>query len=183
MTSLSSKSSGMRFMHRGRIFHASHEGVHVLRFVGDIRYTLSPSLESFIDRLFAAETPRGFVLDLCRAVNIDSTNLGLMAAIAEQMRKTQDSRVTIICGQGDVNELLASMGFDEVFDIVGCKTVTATEDREIPLATPQAAAMSRTILKAHRTLMALNEGNRELFRDVVALMEQEDGGEAVDSDR
>jgi anti-anti-sigma factor len=183
MISPSSKSSGMTLMHSGRIFHASHEGVHVLRFVGDIRYTLSPSLESFIDQLFTTERPRGFVLDLCRTVNIDSTNLGLMATIAEQMHKARNSRVTIICDQEDVNELLASMGFDEVFDIVGCETVAATEDREIPLATPQAAAMSRTILKAHRTLMALNEGNRELFRDVVALMEQEDGGETVDSDR
>ncbi|MGD2137907.1 MAG: STAS domain-containing protein [Gammaproteobacteria bacterium] len=165
-------------MNNGKVYHASHDGVHVLRFTGDIRYTLSPSLEAFIEQLFAGDRPRGFVLDLCGAESIDSTNLGLMAGIADQMRGTEDSRVTILSDRADINELLASMGFDEVFDIVSSRTAAAVEDRAIPLETPRAEALSRTVLKAHRTLMALNETNRELFRDVVALMEQnESGGE------
>lgn len=170
-------------MHNGKVFHASHEGVHVLRFRGDIRYTLSPSLECFIEQLFAGEKPRGFVIDLCEVVSIDSTNLGLMAEIANQMRNTENSRVTIICDQMDINELLASMGFDEVFDIVNRRTAGDMEEEEIQLEKPQSATMSRTILKAHRTLMALNETNRELFRDVVTLLEKNDAGDADDSGR
>jgi anti-anti-sigma factor len=164
-------------MHNGKVFHASHEGVHVLRFMGDIRYTLSPSLECFIEQLFAGDKPRGFVIDLCEVVSIDSTNLGLMAEIANQMRNTENSRVTIICDQMDINELLASMGFDE------SRRDGDMEEEEIQLEKPQSATMSRTILKAHRTLMALNETNRELFRDVVTLLEKNDAGDADDSGR
>lgn len=164
-----------------KVFHASHEGVHVLRFTGDIRYTLGPSLECFIEQLFAHEKPRGFAIDLCEVVSIDSTNLGIMAWIANQMRNTENSRVTIICDQPDIHELLASMGFDEVFDIVNNRAAGDVEDAEIRIETPQAAALSRTVLEAHRTLMALNETNRELFRDVVTLLEQNDAGDTDDS--
>jgi anti-anti-sigma factor len=154
----------------------------VLRFMGDIRYTLSPSLECFIEQLFSGEKPRGFVIDLCEVVSIDSTNLGLMAGIANLMRNTENSRVTIICDQLDINELLTSMGFDEVFDIVYNRRDGDMEDEEIQLETPQSVAMSCTILKAHCTLMALNETNRELFRDVVMLLEKNDAGDTDDSD-
>lgn len=168
-------------MHSGRVFHASHEGVHVLRYVGDIRYTLSPSLEAFIKVLFAGEKPRGFVIDLCAVTSIDSTNLGLMAGIANRMRTLEGPRVTIICDQRDINELLESMCFDEVFDIVKGETAGGVADAEIPLEAPREAALSHTILNAHRTLMALNETNRELFRDVVTLLEQRAAGDAEDS--
>jgi len=170
-------------MHNGKVFHASHEGVHVLRFMGDIRYTLSPPLDCFIEQLFAGEKPRGFIIDLCEVVSIDSTNLGLMAGIANQMHNAENSRVTIICDQLDINELLASMGFDDVFDIVNSRMDVDMEEEEIQLEKPQSATMSRTILKAHRTLMALNETNRELFRDVVTLLEKNDAGDTNDSDR
>lgn len=163
-------------MHNGKVFHASHEGVHFLRYMGDISYTLSPSLECFIKQLFAVEKPRGFVIDLCEVFSIDSTNLGLIAGIANQMCNTENPRVTIICDQKDINELLTSMGFDEVFDIVYNRRDGDTEDEEIQLDSFQSEPMSRTILKAHRTLMALNENNRELFRDVVTLLEKDDAG-------
>jgi len=83
--------------------------------------------------------------------------------------------------QLDINELLASMGFDEVFDIVNSRTDGDMEEEEIQLKKPQSATMSRTILNAHRTLMALNETNRELFCDVVTLLEKSDVGDADDS--
>lgn len=165
-------------MYDSKIFHACHEGVHVLRFMGDIRYTLSPSLECFIEQLFSGEKPRGFILDLCEVINVDSTNLGLMAWISNQMRDTEESRVTIISDQLDINELLASMGFDEVFNIVDSRTVSELEDEEIQRETSQSTAISRTILKAHRTLMALNETNRDRFRDVVTLLEQDAAGDS-----
>ena len=168
-------------MRNGKAFHASHEGVHVLRFVGDISYTLGPSLECFIETLFAGEKPLGFVIDLCEVKSIDSTGLGLLAGIANQMHSAENSRVTIVCDQLDINELLASMGFDEVFDIVNSRTAGDLEDEEIQLESPQTAAMSSTILKAHRTLMALNEANREMFSDVVVLLEQDNAGDTEDN--
>ena len=51
-------------MDNAKILHASQNGIHVLRFVGDIRYTLGHTLDRFLDELFAGPTPEGFVIDL-----------------------------------------------------------------------------------------------------------------------
>ena len=32
-----------------KVLHASHDGVHVLRYIGDIRYTLTPSINRFLE--------------------------------------------------------------------------------------------------------------------------------------
>ncbi len=38
---------------------------------------------------------------------------------------------------------------------------------------PNPQELARTVLAAHRALMALNEQNRDLFQDVVAAFERE----------
>ena len=62
----------------GRVLHADHDGVHVLRVVGEIRYTMAPTLERFLAALVDVESTRGFVVDLTQCTLIDSTNLGLL---------------------------------------------------------------------------------------------------------
>ena len=83
-------------MDNGTVLHASHDDVHVLRFIGDIRYTLSPSIEHFLEGVFDGPKPAGFVIDLTETDSIDSTNLGLLARIALRMRALDSRRVTIV---------------------------------------------------------------------------------------
>lgn len=168
-------------MEPGSVLHASHEGVHVLRFLGDIRYPLSPSVERYIQQLFAAGQPAGFVVDLSETKNIDSTNLGLLARIAERMRKGGGSRVTIVCDQPDINDLLTGMGFDAVFRIVErSKPLSGEEVQVLTERETDRDAVADIVLEAHRTLMAMNEHNREMFHDVVAAIEQERTGETFE---
>jgi anti-anti-sigma factor len=162
-------------MGEGRVLHASHEGVHVLRFVGDVRYPLSPALDRFVEATFQGTTPAAFVLDLTETESVDSTNLGIMARIAKHMRERGAPRVTILSDREDVNELLASIGFDEVFDIVDASGRRSFPAEELPAGEPAPDELARTVLEAHRTLMALNERNHALFRDVVAALEREVG--------
>jgi anti-anti-sigma factor len=163
-------------MEQGSVLHASHEGVHLLRFLGDIRYPLSPSVDRFLQRLFAAGLPAGFVVDLTETKSIDSTNLGLIARIAERMRKEGGSRVTIVCDQPDINEVLIGMGFDAVFRIVESSEPLRGEVQVLAESDADRGAVADIVLEAHRTLMAMNEHNREMFRDVVAAIEQERTG-------
>ncbi len=163
----------------GKILHASVEGVHVLRFLGDVRYPLSPALEPFLDRLFADDEPVGFVVDLTEAESIDSTYLGVIARIANRMRKRDPRyRVTLVSTRPDLNVVLFAMGFDRVFDIVECGKPLPAEERAVPLGEASRETMGRTVLDAHRALMALSGRNRELFRDVVSLLEREGSGDA-----
>lgn len=167
-------------MEQGSVLHANHEGVHVLRFLGDIRYPLSPSVDRFLQRLFAAGLPAGFVVDLTETKSIDSTNLGLVARIAERMRKGGGSRVTIVCDQPDINYVLTGMGFDAVFRIVESSKPLPGEVQVLTESEADCNAVADVVLQAHRMLMAMNEHNREMFRDVVAAIEQERTGETFE---
>jgi anti-anti-sigma factor len=159
-------------MDTGRILHASQDGIHVLRFVGNIRYTLGHSLDHFLEELFAGPTPAGFVIDLTATDSIDSTNLGILVRIAREMDNHGAPRVTIVSDRRDINALLSSMALDEVFDIVSRKPVPAGSERELPRKNADKASLSRTLLNAHRALMELSERNEETFRDLVAKLEQ-----------
>ncbi len=160
-------------MRDGNVLYARQGAVHVLRFVGDIRYTLSPSVERFVDGLFGTARPEGFVVDLTETRSIDSTNLGLLARITNRMRAQGGPPVTLVSARDDINELLTCIGFDEVFEIVRDGTPVAEQTEAVPVAEPERNDMARTMLAAHRTLMSLNEHNREQFRDVVALLERQ----------
>ena len=163
-------------MDNGKVLHASHDGVVVLRYVGDIRYTLAPSLERFLDELFARTTPAGFVVDLRETGTIDSTNLGLLVRITKRMEARGGPRLTVISGQEDIDELLGALGLDEVFDVVQGDGDGPGAEQEIPLEAPRDVDLARTVLAAHRLLMDLNEPNHDQFQDVVALYEQRAAG-------
>jgi len=161
-----------RAMEHGKILHASHDGIHVLRFIGEIRYTLGHSLDRFLETLFAGPTPEGFVIDLTATDCIDSTNLGLLVRIAREMHNHGAPQVTIVSDRPDINAVLTSMALDEVFDIVSRAPVAAGDEQELPRREVDRESLSHTLLKAHRALMELNERNEETFRDVVAKLEQ-----------
>jgi len=159
-------------MDNGNVLHASHDGVHVLRFIGDIRYTLSPSIDRFLEGIFAGPKPAGFVVDLTETDSIDSTNLGLLARIALRMQALHAPRVTVVSNRADINSVLTSMALDEVFDIVEDTGLETGVSKEVPQEHADRETLARTLVNTHRALMDLNEHNREMFQDVVASLEK-----------
>ena len=166
-------------MANGKVLYATHAGVHVLRFQGEIGYVLGPDVQRFVDGLFTGTPPRGFVLDLRETTHIDSTNLGLLASIANRMRERCGPRVTLVSDRDDINEILFNMGFDEVFDIVPDSTPPPTDPQTLPITRVGGDRLGQTMLEAHRTLMALNERNRQEFADVVTLLELQQESQAT----
>lgn len=159
-------------MDSGKVLHASQNGVYVLRFIGDIRYSLSPAIEHFMEGVYAGPLPAGFVIDLTETDSIDSTNLGLLVQIARWMQAHDAPRITIVSVRNDINDLLTSMALDEVFDIVTRTSVKSGEEQELPPGDTDKAALARTLLEAHRALMELSEHNQEMFHDVVTTLEK-----------
>ena len=158
-------------MDNGNVLHASHDDVHVLRFIGDIRYTLSPSIDHFLEEIFARSKPAGFVIDLTETDSIDSTNLGLLTRLATRMQRLDARRITIVSNRADINSVLNSMALDEVFDIVQDTCLETDATQEVPQKDTDRETLAHTLIEAHRALMDLNERNREMFRDVVASLE------------
>lgn len=159
-------------MDNGNILHASHDDIHVLRFIGDIRYTLSPSIDRFLEEIFATSKPAGFVIDLTETDSIDSTNLGLLARLAKKMKALDTRRITIVSNRADINSVLHSMALDEVFDIVEDASLETGATREVPQQDIDRETLTRTLIDAHRALMELNEHNRKTFQDVVTTLEK-----------
>ena len=158
-----------------KVYYAVNAGIHGLKYIGDIRYTIGASLDRFINSLFDGPKPKGFMVDLREVDTIDSTNLGLLARVANLMRQCCASKVTLVSTNEDINQMLFSIGFDEVFDIVDETGHAMTDSRELGLPEETGPEMAQTVLDAHRTLMSINEENEARFQDVIELFEKQLG--------
>lgn len=158
---------------KDRILHASHEGVQVLRFVGEIRHPLSPPLQRFLDQTLKGK-PRGLLIDLSETKIIDSTCLGLLARTAMRMRNQGLGRLIVVSPRADITEVLRSLSLDRLCGIVGEMPLTTIEERILATpGTPNEDTLLATMLDAHRTLMSMSEHNQQLFKDVVKALERE----------
>ncbi|MEN8165972.1 MAG: STAS domain-containing protein [Pseudomonadota bacterium] len=160
-------------MSNSKVYYTTNAGIHGLKFVGQIRYTIGASLDKFIRSLFDGPKPKGFMVDLRETETIDSTNLGLLAHIANLMKQRGAPKVTLVSTNEDINTLLFSIGFDEVFDIVDEVGHAMTDSRELALQDNTGPDMARTVLDAHRTLISIGDDNKARFKDVVELLEQQ----------
>jgi len=160
-------------MSSSKVYYAVNADIHGLKYVGQIRYTIGASLDKFIKTVFDGPRPEGFMVDLREVETIDSTNLGLLARIANLMKQCGAPRVTLVSTDEDINRLLISIGFDEVFDIVDETGHVMTDSQELGLQEDTGPEMAQTVLNAHRTLMSISEDNKARFQDVIELFEQQ----------
>lgn len=168
-------------VNQGRIRYAVHPSLVVLRLEGDLRVTLSKSLDKLLRALFdiSVQPQPKLVVDLSDAVNIDSTMLGLLARAAINLKQSPHGNPVVICPSEDMQALVYSMALDQVFDIdasneQGLEGMTSEfhtltgEGENIDIA-----AVQSTVIDVHRLLMSLNESNRQRFKVLVAQLEQE----------
>ncbi|MBT8764784.1 anti-sigma factor antagonist RssC [Metapseudomonas boanensis] len=159
-------------MSTGKIQFAEMDGTFVLKFVGEIRLTLCSALDSTIEKIFTALNFSAIVIDLTETRSIDSTTLGLLAKLSILSRQKVGLLPTVVTTHPDITRLLQSMGFDQVFNIVG-NPVPCPECLEDLPPQDQTEEIVRTkVLEAHRILMGLNESNREAFHDLVSALER-----------
>lgn len=161
----------------GAIFYAKQDRSYILKFVGDIRYTMSCALDHFLDRLFERDDFDTIVVDLTEAVAIDSTNLGLLAKIANFMHGRFNKRPSLVSTNNNVNAILNSMGFDDVFEFcqLECDRCPRTAQM-LEIEEPTRDEMAQTMLDAHCRLSDLNEQNRREFKQVIGTLRSRRAG-------
>ena len=157
----------------GKILVAEQDGVQVLKFVGDVRVALSPTLSEFVKDLGKFHKLHSVIIDLTEADAIDSTSLGLMAKISLKSQEALHCLPTIISCKEDINRILVSMGFDNVFVIVNDTSGAIGPLGELPTQLVSEEALREQVLEAHRILMSLNRQNEDTFRDLVQALETE----------
>lgn len=154
-------------MTAGQAFYAQQGNAYIIKLVGDIRYTMSCSVEDFLERLFAANECNDMIIDLSEIECIDSTSLGLLAKVANFMRARFTRRITLISTRPDISQLLDNVGFSQIFDIRHDGAVDAAGMQRLNLLEPNKAELTKTIFEAHQALSDMNDKNRETFKDVV----------------
>ena len=142
-----------------------------MRLVGDVRLRLGAAAEEFIERMFQDQPVRSVVVDLSDTEGIDSTALGVLARLATLARKRRSFIPTLVSTRADITRLLVTMGFDDIFHIIEDPLRHETQLGELPETDLSPDELRCRVLAAHRNLMSLNEGNREEFEDLVAMLE------------
>ncbi len=158
-------------MNTAHILYARSGHTVIIRLVGDIRYTVSASFKGFLDELFHDPAVQDIAIDLTATTNIDSTNLGLLAKIANHSRQHLHHKSMIASNNRDVNEVLHSVGFDRVFMMAENLDLPAEQLQEIHPEPAGRDELAGVLLDAHKTLMGMNEHNQDMFRDVVSALE------------
>jgi anti-anti-sigma factor len=159
-------------MGEGRVLYADQDHVHVLRYVGDIRHPLAPSVGRFVDTLLERFDGDELIVDLSEVDTIDSTNLGEIARIAVLLAERNGKRPAIVSTRFEINQVLYSMALDEVFDL-RTEPGAKSDGEPIPTVAVTKELSLRVILAAHRRLMQMSEENRKKFAQVVELLELE----------
>lgn len=159
---------------QGRILVGSHDGVYVIVFEGDVRLTLCTTVDVYLEKMFQDAGFRSVIVDLSRTDNIDSTSLGLLAKLSIQAEKRFSFRPTLVSTRPDITRVLRSMGFDEVFSIVETPLEHKEQLAELPCIAASEDDVRQRVIDAHRTLMSMNQANREAFHDLVAVLEAEE---------
>lgn len=156
----------------GQILVAEHEGVFVIRMIGDVRLTLCISFDEFIESMLHNESFCNVLFDLTHAQGIDSTTLGLMAKISIGVRELgKDQLPLVISNNPNIIRLLLSMGFDDIFQIVEQADMPASLGTPLVDIVDDHKLIKNRVLEAHQLLMELNESNRSTFKELVETLE------------
>ncbi len=158
----------------GMVYYAERDGVCVIRFEGAISYTLGPALDHFLDDLFARGERSTILVDLTATESIDSTGLGLLARIANFVRRRDGTKPVLFSVRPDINAVLSSICLDDVF--VLCDRIPdVAADQALPAGDPTETELAQTVLDAHRLLCEMNDANRATFQSVVDAFERDLG--------
>ncbi len=155
----------------GKILAACQDGAYVIRMTGDVRLTLSTTIDEYFHKMYKDPDFASVWVDLCDAEGIDSTTLGLLAKLALEVKEKFGFTPAIYSCNSGINRLLKSMGFQRLFELHEEVCGTPECGQEIAMVQGSEQAVKEKVLEAHRVLMELSEANRDRFKDLMAVLE------------
>lgn len=160
-------------MHKGRILVADQDGTHVLKFLGDVRLTLCPALDQYLDNVFHSRHFKTILIDLTETQGIDSTSLGMLAKMSIRMKRKMGFVPTLVSVNGNITRVILSMGFDKVFVLVKHLEEHPEPVQELAQGEFSELTVQQKVLEAHRTLMDMNQKNHAEFNNLVDVLEKQ----------
>jgi len=159
-------------MAEGSYQYAKLNNTYFIKLSGNLRYTISMGFKSFISQLMQQDDYDKVLVDLSDASFIDSTNLGLIAQLANHMISKFSQKLTIVSTNEDITELLRNLGFQEIAYIVEQPHKIAQSLAEIPTQEKVNIDTVKMLLEAHQQLMQMNKQNKIKFKNVVEMLKK-----------
>ncbi|MBN2657536.1 MAG: STAS domain-containing protein [Spirochaetales bacterium] len=160
-------------MNEGKYQFAECETFYLIKMSGNLKYTGSGGFDTFVENIFSRIDNKSVVIDLTESLYLDSTNLGILAKIADTMLSKFEKKTTIISSNPDITTLLTNIGFDDFFTILDESPVTETALSDISEMVTGDRGLALMMLEAHKALMELNDKNKSVFSSVVSLLQKE----------
>lgn len=154
-------------MECGAAFYTKQGDTYILKLIGEVRYTMGCALGDFLDSIFHSADCNKIVVDLTETLSIDSTSLGLLAKIANFNLQRCTHKTTLLSTNPDINQVLDSMGFYEIFEISDSGEAITSALEQLDIHPPHKEELTRIIYEAHQTLSELNPRNKETFQGVM----------------
>ena len=158
-------------MTQGRILVAKRDDTYLMKFLGDVRLTISATIDACIEGMFNDSAFRSVLIDLSSVEGIDSTSLGLLARLAVRCANENKSKPSVVSTNPDITRVIETMGLDDVFHLIESPLEDVAQLQEPANRRSSTEETRLRVLEAHRALMAINEGNRETFAHLVANLE------------
>jgi anti-anti-sigma factor len=157
---------------QGQILISDKADHYLIKLVGDVRLTLSGSLNRYMDVLFGNNNVQSMVVDMLDAKAVDSTTLGLIAKLGLHCREQYQMNVKLFCQNPSIIRTLECMSFDEIIDIFqqSPKGFDA-ELRCLDAVTSEVDEVRQHVLEAHKLLIKLNPKNGAEFTDLINALE------------
>ena len=159
-------------MSQGKILISDKADEYLIKLVGDVRLTLSGSLNRYMDVLFGNNNVKSVVVDMLDAKAVDSTTLGLIAKLGLHCREYYQMNVKLFCQNPSIIRTLECMSFDEIIDIFQqSPNEFDAELRCLDAVTSEVDEVRQQVLEAHKLLVKLNPKNKAEFTDLINALE------------
>ena len=159
-------------MSQGQILISDKADHYLIKLVGDVRLTLSGSLNRYMDVLFGNNNVQSVVVDMLDAKAVDSTTLGLIAKLGLHCREQYQMNVKLFCQNPSIIRTLECMSFDEIIDIFQqSPDEFDAELRCLDTVTSEVDEVRQQVLEAHKLLIKLNPKNVAEFTDLINALE------------
>ncbi len=158
-------------MNQGKYLCAWKDRLLVIKLAGRLTYIGSAGFEAFVDRILPEGAFDDIVIDLTEAEAIDSTNLGLLARVGSYTLEQRGRKTALLSTNPDINQVLASIGFDRLFVLIDHPETCPANFEEIPEGPDSERRLACRMVEAHRELIRLSGENQARFQSVVDLLE------------
>jgi len=158
----------------GTFFTASYQSHIFIKIEGWAIQNNSLFFKNFVDEMVAAGF-NDFVIDLQNCKGMDSTFMGTLLYIINQVKMGPSSPITLVNMSEDHCDLLKNLG---IFDLLNITTQNIAfpnlEMQKLSLDTSYCPKKHiELVKKAHECLVVLNDKNKEEFRDFLEILNQE----------